>query len=176
MSREHSIWLVPTGEARLKLARIIADVSREYSAPLFPPHVTLIGQLKDPEEELLNKARDLASRLRPFELKLGAVDYLDDFYRSLFVRIEKTQPLLDANRIAREIFGQAGDASYMPHASLLYGNFEPVLKDQVIARIGREFHDSFIVTSIVLYETGSATKDWYSLGEFTLNHIGDTLT
>lgn len=176
MPREHSIWLVPTGEARLKLARIIADLSEEYSAPLFPPHVTLIGQLKDPEEELLNKARDLASRLRPLELKLGAVDYLDDFYRSLFVRIEKTRPLLDANRVAREIFGQSGNAPYMPHASLLYGNFEPLLKDQMVSRIGGEFHGSFIVTSIVLYETGSATKDWQSLGEFTLNHTGESLT
>ena len=38
----YSIWLMPSGDVYVLLARVIADLGRTYNAPLFEPHVTLL--------------------------------------------------------------------------------------------------------------------------------------
>jgi 2'-5' RNA ligase len=162
----YSIWLKPTGEVRAELAGIISRLSREYSTPLFEPHVTLIGQLNGQEEELIAQTRQLAGQVRPFVVQLGEVGYLDTFYRCLFIHVQETEPVMEANAQARKVFHREADDQYMPHLSLLYGNLPPAVKEEIIRRIGRTFHRSFPVDRIHLVSTQGETKDWYQLGEF----------
>ncbi len=162
-AKHYSLWLMPTGAVRDELGQWVANLSREFSAPLFPPHVTLIGGLSGSEEDLSAATRDLAARLRPYVVQLGEVDYLDEFYRSLFIRVEKTSDVLDANAHARALFHRENDAGYMPHLSLLYGNFEREVKEKIVARIGKRLDLSFNVTALYLYSTLGDTKEWYQV-------------
>ena len=168
MVAEYSIWLMPSGEVREELASIITRLSTEYDAPLFPPHVTLIGRLSNSEQDLIAKAQQLAASLKPYELRLGMVDYTEEFHRSLFVHIEETEAVMEANRIARQVFDCHNDPKYMPHMSLLYGHFTPALKESIITKIGKRFTQTFQATSIHLYSTLGETKDWYALREFAV--------
>lgn len=164
----YSIWLKPTGEVRAELAGIISRLSREYSAPLFEPHVTLIGEFTGEEKQLIAQTRQLAGQLDPFVVQLGEVGYLDTFYRCLFVRVQETEPVMQANAQARKVFHPESDDGYMPHLSLLYANLPPALKEEMMTQIGRSFHRSFPVDGIHLVSTQGETKDWYHLGEFAL--------
>ncbi len=167
-STEHSIWLMPSCETRQELAQLISGLAAEYATEVFPPHVTLIGKLNDTEPVLAAKARQLAARLKPYELALEAVDYLDEYYRCLFAHIKETDAVLTANAVAREVFERQGDPAYMPHMSLLYGNFQTELKDKIIARIGGRTERKFQATSIYLYSTFDKTREWYCVGEYPL--------
>ncbi len=164
----YSIWLKPAGEVRAGLAGIISRLSREYSTPLFEPHVTLIGGLTGQEEELIAQTRQLAGQLRPFVVQLGEVGRLDEFYRCLFIRVQETEPVMKANAQARKVFQRESDDKYMPHLSLLYGNLPPAVKEEIMAQIGRRFRRSFPVDRIHLVSTQGEPKDWYHLGEFAL--------
>ncbi len=167
-AKHYSIWLTPTGAVRDQLSELIARLSREFSAPLFPPHVTLVGGLSASEDELREQTRELAARLQPYSVQLGALDYLDEFYRCLFVRVEPTPAVMEANRQARAVFHCPDHPQYLPHLSLLYGNFERARKEEVIARIGTRLDDCFNVNRIHLHSTLGETRDWYPVGEFTL--------
>ncbi len=162
-AKHYSIWLMPTGAVRDELARWIGDLSREFSSPLFPPHVTLIGGLEGSEENLSAATQDLAARLRPYVVQLGDVGYLDEFYRSLFVRADKTPAVLDANAQARAVLRCENDAEYMPHLSLMYGYCEREMKEKIVARIGKRLNLSFNVTALYLYSTLGDTKGWYQV-------------
>ncbi len=164
---------MPKEPVRTELARVIAKLSAEFSAPLFEPHVTLLGELTGTEPELAAKTAQLARRQRPFSVQLGAVGFLDEYYRCLFIRLEETPPLLEANERAREIFGRQADARYMPHLSLLYAQLKPEIKASIIARIGDRFAYSFAVESLYLFSTRGEPKEWYRIGEFSLGHKGD---
>ncbi len=164
----YSVWLQPTGEVRAELTGIISRLSRERSTPLFEPHVTLIGELEGQEQDLLARTKELARQLRPFMIQLGDVGCLDDFYRSMFVYVNKTEPVMAANAKARTVFRRESDAEYMPHLSLMYANMPPAVKETLVAQIGKTFRQTFSVDQLHLVSTYGDPKDWYHLGACAL--------
>lgn len=65
MSGHYSLWLKPPdGPTCSKLAQEIAAQAKEYSGPLFEPHVTLLGGIDGEEDAVLEKARSLAGKLK----------------------------------------------------------------------------------------------------------------
>ena len=110
----------------------------------------------------------MATLIRPYKIDLTTVDYLDVYFRCLFLKVKGTKHVMEANSTARAIFNRQQDAEYMPHLSLLYGDFSLEVKEKIIASIGSEFNMSFEVKSIHLCSTNGEPKDWYRVKEFTL--------
>lgn len=168
MAKRYSLWMMPSGDIYNRLAKTISQLNREYSTPNFEPHVTLIGRVVGSEEYILPKTSQLATLIRPYEIRLTAVDYLDEYFRCLFIRVEETEHVMDANLKARGIFNRQQDPKYMPHLSLMYGNFTPRIKEKIIAGIGREFNMKFEARSIHIFSTNGEPKDWYRVKELPL--------
>ncbi len=167
-SKGYSIWLMPFGEIASELSEVIGQLSHRYGTPVFPPHVTLIGSLIGDEKELSSQTQQLTARIRAFEIALTTIDYLDEYFQCLFIRAVETPALVEANQAARIILHREQDAAFMPHLSLMYGNFNVETKKRVVASLGREFSISFPVSSIHLFSTSGEPKDWYRVQEFEL--------
>jgi 2'-5' RNA ligase len=157
----YSIWLMPSGEINDELRQTISKLSQQYATPMFPPHVTLLGNLSGGEKDLSSQTQRLAARIRPFQVTLTTVDYLDEYFRCLFLRAEETPTLLEAGRAARIIFHREQDPIFLPHLSLMYGNFDIEIKKQIVESIGHEFNRSFWVSHLRLFSTTGEPKDWY---------------
>ena len=168
--KEFSLWLMPTGKAYDKLKGLISKLSKKHSAPNFEPHVTLLGDIVEPEESALAKTGQLASCTNPFKIKLTGVKYLDEYFRCLFIRAEESDEIMQANRKAQEIFNKKQGQKFMPHLSLMYGNFPAETKEEIIAEIGKEFDTSFEAKSIhlILASKKIGPKDWKKIKKFTL--------
>jgi len=164
----YSIWLMPTGEVRQRLAGTIFDLSREYAAPAFEPHVTLAGGIVGPAREVASKMMELARRIPPFTVRLSAVDGLDEYFRCLFVRVATTHPIMTANKTAREVFRLAKQPAFMPHLSLLYGNLPASVKQRIIASLGGRFRLEFKARSLHLYLIKGAPQEWRRVAPFGL--------
>jgi len=164
----YSIWLMPSGEIYDKLAEIISQLSKKYSTPNFEPHLTLLGNLIGPEEDLISKTSKIAKQLKPFEIKLKRADYLDEYFKCLFIRAGKTKEVVEANNITREIFNLKPDPEYIPHLSLMYGDLSSKTKEGILADLGKEFDISFEVKSIHLFSTTGEVKDWSKVKECLL--------
>jgi 2'-5' RNA ligase len=159
---------MPSGQVLRRLRGVILELSREYSTPAFEPHVTLLGRIVGSRREVLAKSGELARRMRPLVVKLGVLDGLDEYYRCLFVRAAKTWPLMEAHRAARQIFNLKERPAYMPHLSLMYGNFRARLKEEMIRKLGGRLDLSFEVRSFHLYSTAGQPRAWRQVKDFRL--------
>ena len=164
----YSLWLMPTGEVRQRLAATILDLSRQYAAPAFEPHVTLAGGIVGPAREVASKMAELAKRIPPFTIRLTKVDFLDEYFRCLFVRVAPTQPIMKANQAAREIFSLEKQPAFMPHLSLLYADLPSRVKERIAASLGRRFELEFRVSDVHLYLTKGEVAAWWRTARFGL--------
>ena len=159
---------MPEGDVYKKLADLINKLSEKYSAPYFEPHVTLLHTLVMPEKEIIAKSSHLATLIHPFEIKLTKFDHFDEYFRCLFIRVKETKEVIDANMKAREAFIRQSDPKFLPHLSLLYGNFPSKIKEEIIGEIGREFNETFEVKSIHLFSSEEDIDKWHRIKEFHL--------
>jgi 2'-5' RNA ligase len=165
---KYSLWFMPTGDVFARLSEILQRLSARYGAPKFPPHVTLLGGCVGPRCELIRKSAQVAAGIRPFTIRLGEIHCLDEYFRCLFVRAALTRPLQNANLAARQAFDSRREPEFMPHLSLLYGNFPQCLKESAIAEIGPRLDVQFKVRTLHLYRTHGAPGQWLRVASFGL--------
>ena len=162
------MWLMPAGEVRHPLTLIIRRLTARLDAPEFPPHVTLLGRCVGERSELIRQSAQVAAALRPFTIRLEHIDFRDEYFRCLFVHAVLTEPLRKAHQAACQAFGRRREPRFMPHLSLIYGNFPQSLKEGLIAEIGPRLDVQFKVRSLHLYRTHGAPRLWRQVARFGL--------
>jgi 2'-5' RNA ligase len=155
-----SLWLMPAADVSDRLAKILHRLSRRYGAPKFPPHVTLLGRCVGTRQEIIDASARVAAGLRPLIIRLEKLDFLDEYFRCLFVRAALTKPLRMAHQAARKAFGRKRERAFMPHLSLLYGDFPASLKETVIAELGPRLDLEYEARSLYVYRTQGAPRQW----------------
>ena len=168
-AKGYSLWLMPTGEVYEKLSSLIKSLAKKYYAPIFDPHITLIGEVMQSEDDVLRRAEQLALKQNSFQITLNSVDYQDYYFRALFIRAEKTYQLQALYDRAKEVFGIQNISDYMPHLSLMYGNFPQAVKDKIIENIGRDQNMVFTVSAIHLLKTDGEVSAWHKVKKFPLS-------
>ena len=90
--------------------------------------------------------------------KLGDIEYSDNFFRSLFLKIKVNTKLKTARDIAcKELNWNEND--YMPHLSLVYGDYNRKEKEQMISTI-KIIPDWFLVDHIFLAHNDEINLKW----------------
>jgi 2'-5' RNA ligase len=161
-----SLWLVPGGEVRAGIEGVVRRLARLYGAPVFGPHVTLLGGITAGEGEALEAARALASGLAPFEVRFTGAEYMDEYYRCLYLRAEETAELMEAYEAACGAFGVEHPRPFMPHLSLMYGDYPPSVKEEAIRGLVPGLPEGFMAESVSVYRTAGRPEAWALAGEF----------
>ena len=164
----YSLWFMPTGDVCNRLTQILQRLSARFDAPEFPPHVTLLGIGVGERRELIRQSARVAAALRPFAIRLEEIDFLDQYFRCLFLHAGLTEPLRKAHQAACQVFGRRREPVFMPHLSLLYGNFPQSIKEGVIAEMRPLPEVQFKVRSLYLYRTNGKPRDWRRVASFGL--------
>ena len=166
---EYSLWIIPPEHIFKKFTAIISQLSTRYSTPYFEPHVTVLADVALPEEDVLSRTSKLADLIGPFTLTLTTVSYLNEYFRCLFIKVEESEKILEINNHAKSIFNRDQAPKFMPHLSLMYGNFPAEKKEEIISEIRNDFHITFEVSSIhlVLSSSHIAPERWRKLQQFT---------
>lgn len=60
----YSIWMVPKGDTGAKLQKEIELLAGQHGGPVFPPHVTLVPDIKGEREQVVDKTAQLATALQ----------------------------------------------------------------------------------------------------------------
>ena len=169
MSR-YSLWIMPSGQVYNSLLDLISQLSTRYHTPPFEPHVTLLGSLTLPEAEMVSKTKRLAGLIKSLTVTLHTPDWSDEYFRCLFVNVQKTDELLEANRSAGAIFDAGHDSGFRPHLSLIYGDLSADIKETIVERLGGGCDMQFQAGSVHLTTASSDTEPscWCRLREFSL--------
>ena len=154
----YSIWLMPEGNVKYDLRNVIYMLSANFGGPLFTPHVTLVGSFLGSEKELLHKTEIISKKIKPFEIYFGDIEYSVEFFRSLFLKIKVNTELIKARDIAcKELNWIKND--YIPHLSLVYGDYDTKEKEHMISNI-KIIADRFLVDHIFLAHNDEINLKW----------------
>lgn len=159
-SEKYSLWLRPFGDIAFSIQQRINKLSEKYDSPSFEPHVTLLSGLRYGETELIHLTKTLASGLKPFDILLTKAGYRDKYYQSLYVHVKKSEELMKAYQTALQLFDIDEQEEFIPHLSLMYGDFSQEEKERILSVMGREFHIRFEVHSLLLVKTEGYPDEW----------------
>jgi 2'-5' RNA ligase len=159
---------MPGGEVCDRLTLILHRLSARLDAPEFSPHVTLLGRCVGERRDLIRQSAQVAAALRPFTIRLEDIDFRDEYFRALFVHAVLRGPLRNAHQAACQAFNRRREPAFMPHLSLLYGNFPQSLKEELIAEIGPRLDVQFKVRSLHLFRTHGEPRHWRRVASFGL--------
>lgn len=150
----HSLWILPEDTQRYQ--KIIDELAEKYNSPRFRPHITLVGDIKD--KDIFEKAKRLASEMKPFKIKITKPSYMHDYYRCVLALAEKNK-IMDYAKLAREIFSDYNKREYIPHLSLLYGNMDEETKKRIVSELPN-FNDRFTAMQICIVTSGVPPGQW----------------
>jgi len=176
----YSLWMVPSGATLNVYDDIVGATALELDTFHFLPHITLVAALTQrPVEEIVERTRHLASLLTPYEFELDDLSQKDAYFQCVFATMKKTQQVIHANQVARQVFVEKQeDAPYMPHLSMVYGDFSserktndliPHLREQLHARAPETL--TIPVDAIEIWCTEGDVKDWYFVERVNLNGV-----
>lgn len=128
----------PASSANARLENEISYWANELDppAPVFQPHVTLIGGISIAETDMIEKTEQLAKRLRKYFLSFADVSYGSSRHQCVYIQCNKDAYTMQAASLAQEIF-EVPAAPYMPHCSLVYSDMSEAHRAEVVT-VARE--------------------------------------
>ncbi len=165
----YSLWLMPEGSVYERMVNTIARIGHQHDTPQFEPHVTLLGSVHGAQQEVLQLSEMLAQQLTPYEIELTRIEYLDEEFCCLFLRVVETDEVMSANQMARHVFGREHDSPYVPHLSLMYGDVPVEIKQQIIHELDGGLSLRFDVDRLHVFSTTLPTDRWSRLESFPLH-------
>jgi len=162
-----SVWIVPADEAFARIEKLIHRVHPRGGGPRFKPHLTLLAGSETTLADAELKLKHLAARLRPFEIRLGRIGWRREYFRSLYVSVEPTAELAAAQRVAYEVFEMNPPPPFEPHVSLLYGNLDEKLAQELAEDAGGSVDIVFTATAVQLVNASPSVPvtGWKTLAE-----------
>jgi putative endonuclease len=160
----YTIWIIPSQSLKIDLDKIVSRLAKKYKSPIFEPHMTLLGDTEIDEKTMIEKAKLLATKLKAFPLELGEISFSTTYFQSVFVRVNCTAKLMEANLKAKEIYKRENNV-FMPHMSLLYGDQDMALREKIIPSVKIPKSSKFIVDKIVVVPSTKDPKEWKHLAE-----------
>jgi 2'-5' RNA ligase len=160
-----SLWLVPEGAVRRRLAALIASLARRFGGPVFEPHVTLLAGVREAERDVVARSDEMRRGSSALPLRFTGLETADTYFRALYLRVETSAPLLDLRQAARATFARGDDPPYVPHLSLAYGAPPPAA---VVAGVRPRAPDGFEARALDVYSTEGPVESWHRVRRFRL--------
>lgn len=118
ISQGYSLWLLPEPGTTTLLEQAINSLAQTFDAPVFKPHVTLLGGLAEGDTNVFKKLSDLTI----FTVNSKSPRNGDGFWSAIHLPIIKNKEMLAARRVAKKAFSVTTNDKFEPHLSILYAN------------------------------------------------------
>ena len=112
------------------------------------------------------------NRCKQFTIRLGKIEWRDDYFHCLYAAVELSAELATAQREAYDAFEMKPAPPFQPHLSLLYGNVNQAAKKIFAAEAGGALDVGFEVHAVHLVNAsmGVPLTEWHTLAEHPLAH------
>lgn len=159
-TKGYSLWLVPDNSIRSELQRLIDQLAHEFDSPSLPPHVTLLGEIEEPEAIVWAKTELLVARAAPMRIYFHDLLPGDEFFRALTYGAYSTGALFELNLLAQVFFMK--NKAYSSHLSVAYGKFDTQERLGLVDRAARAeiSGKSFVANRIELWKTEGEVSEW----------------
>ena len=133
-------WLCPAEPARSHFRCLIRDLAQRFDAPVFEPHVTLYVT-ESGNENPAAVLKETFHNIKPPCLSITAINYSDEFTKTLFVEFRPDELLARLNGKLRAASASQREYQLNPHLSLIYKTMSPETKVQLANSIRLPFEE-----------------------------------
>ena len=172
---EYSLWLAPdeSTAAYRQLEAAITNLANAHDdAPVFEPHITVVGGINDEPDLLREMMRTLGSHRAPIEVTFESVRWSTTRHQCVFLLVEPTLELFELHAFARDAVNATNDA-YHPHLSLLYSDMDLKRRREVAQSIDTASLPSRMTCrTLKLVETARSEPEWQTIASVSLSDQG----
>lgn len=126
-----SIWLTLANEQAAYYQNIINDLAVQHNATPFEPHITLFPFVDWNAEQEARFKEYLQQNCMPFELELQELATSGTFFQCCYLKVAPNARLEKLWSDTRQLL-RIEPYDYMPHLSLLYGNYPSATIENLI--------------------------------------------
>jgi len=155
MTTKHVVWLMFEKDDHDYLFNVIRNISSEYNSQKFEPHITIHGLTDASKHVIEEQIEKCQSNINPFIVKNTGLDFCDNIWKSLFIKIENNIHLENIRKILN--FEQHDDL-FEPHISLIYKNLALEEKRKITAKLNLK--DDFCVSYVAVMRFDDDISKW----------------
>ncbi|OGJ55238.1 hypothetical protein A3D11_01150 [Candidatus Peribacteria bacterium RIFCSPHIGHO2_02_FULL_49_16] len=164
----YALWLEPAEPKRTELRQLIMTLSEQMSGPLFAPHCTVLAHIEGNLLDIRRRVRELVSGAESFPLMLLHAELRKQWNRCLYLRVGISEELFMLNERAQKLFEKQEE--FLPHISVLYGEFPEHEKERLIKDAGFNLPCEIQMNTLSLNNLHSSNvEDWKIIERYSLH-------
>lgn len=136
---DYFLWLTPAEPVLRQLRALIDSLAHEHGGPSFEPHITLLSRLRGTATDIETGVAQLAVGFAPITLHCPTLGWSDEYYRCLYLNVEKDPYLISLYDQAQAQIPHAVSKDFVPHVSLIYGH----LAEQTKRKMATALQDTY---------------------------------
>lgn len=171
----YSVWGLPPEDVRTRAKKVMDTLRLEFGGPEFDPHVTVVGAIRLPPADALDKFKSACKGVKAYAAHGKGISTGTFFYQCVFLLLEPTPEVVGTSDHCCGHVGYNRTSPYMPHMSLLYADLTEEEKKKACERaiaLGEGLGNlSFTINSLALYKTDTedkTLKSWEKVAECDL--------
>ncbi len=153
-----SVWLVPSEKDETYLSSAIKKLAVDYSAPIFIPHLTLIGDLKINFYDLKSAIDKVFDDKKPFVIKKTKLNQSEQFFKTVFIEFELDDNLKKFFKLLSSKTNNIALETFKPHTSLIYKIMSDEEKFKIIKNIN--IKNKFIIDRVFIVSPKEGDDDF----------------
>ena len=157
---DYFLWLTPSESVLRQLQALIDSLAHEHGGPSFEPHITLLSRLQGNATDLETRIAQLAARFAPITLHCPTLGWSDEYYRCLYLNVEKDPYLISLYDHARAEIPHAVSKDFAPHVSLIYGHLVEQTKLKIATALQDIYPKRVPVDRLSMYHAPGEPETW----------------
>ncbi len=162
-----AVWLCPAEPARTLLQTCIGDLCGRHQAPVFPVHMTLFAGHYERLSSLRANFHIAADTLVPLALDILGPATGEQFFRTLYLRLDPTDELTYAHAHLRGALDPASRYELRPHVSLIYKRTDEADREQLLTDVNLDLNE-LNFDSLVLAAPAEGHQDWTDIAAWRM--------
>ena len=158
---------MPSDAAAQSLRDVVGALARAYDAPVFEPHMTLIGDLQGPPDRTHDACVQVMQGAGAIDARISGIATSPAYFMSLFADLSLSVDLMPARHRLSQLLRGRDAPDFRPHLSLAYGLTEA----QRARAESRDFgHKDLVFKRLAVVHSAKSVPiaDWSILSEITL--------
>ena len=164
-----SIWLLPNNDI-IDYSSIVQNICGSLGKEAIVPHITLVSSFDNTIDYSLKKLNKLFSNQKSFLIKSNGFLVTNHYFKSICVKIDMNNTIQKLRNKSLQHFKCKESNNYIPHMSLVYGNFEDNIKKRVVEEYKKLLsNNEIMISSVAITENDEGNLNWKIVKEVHLN-------
>ena len=159
-----AIWLVPQDNDKEYLQKIVNGLGEKYNAPLFVPHLTILGDTIIELEDLKQAIDKSFKNIKPIKIKKTQISQSELFFKTVFIEFEENEILKKVFENLKNNLPEKTDYVFKPHISLLYKIMPEEEKIKIVKNLN--IKSEFIIDKVVVNAPKNGDTDFLNIEDW----------